>query len=92
MHMVDALGTAMSFGLKPESIRMPFDCFGPDAIEQEHAEDSERFLSFLNAWLKLTAVANELCRSMGQPDFYPFALPKAAVKKLHLIHRLVCDW
>ncbi len=31
MHMVDTLGTAMSFGIEAESIVMPFDCFGPEA-------------------------------------------------------------
>ena len=32
---------------------------------------------------------NELSRSMGQPDFYPFVLPRAAVAKLQLIHCVV---
>jgi hypothetical protein len=90
MHMVDTLGTALSFGLRPDSIAMPFDCFGPEALCDPKRADSERFLSFLNSWLKLAAVMNELCRSMGQPDFYPFALPPAAVTKLHFVHLVVC--
>lgn len=90
MHMVDTLGTALSFGLKPDTIAMPFDCFGPEAVCDPKA-DSHRFLSFLNSWLKLSAVMNELCRSMGQPDFYPFALPRAAVAKLHFVHRVVSE-
>jgi hypothetical protein len=32
---------------------------------------------------------NEMSRSMGQPDFYPFVLPAEAVGKLHFIHLLV---
>jgi hypothetical protein len=91
LHMVDTLGTAMSFGLKPESIAMPFDCFGPQTLYPSRHGDSDRFLSFVNSWLKLTAVMNELCRSMGQPDFYPFALPTAAVTKLHFVHQVVCE-
>lgn len=91
MHMVDTLGTAMSFGLKPENIAMPFDCFGPEATCDAKRPDSEHFVTFLNSWLKLTAVMNELCRGMGQPDFYPFALPRAAVAKLHFVHLVVCD-
>ncbi len=91
MHMGDTLGTALSFGIKPDSIAMPFDCFGPQALCDTERADSERFLSFLNSWLKLTAVMNELCRSMGQPDFYPFALPGAAVTKLHFVHLVVCE-
>jgi hypothetical protein len=91
MHMVDTLGTAMSFGLKPETMALPFDAFGPDALYSTQHADGGRFLSFLNSWLKLTAVMNELCRSMGQADFYPFAMPREAVTKLHFIHLVVCD-
>ncbi len=92
MHMIDTLGTAMSFGLKPDSIAMPFDPFEADVLwEAEPNDDAERFLSFLNSWLKLSAVMNELCRSMGQPDFYPFALPGRAVTKLHFVHLVVCQ-
>ena len=47
------------------------------------------FLDFLNTWVRLTSVLNELSRSMGQPDFYPFVLPTAAVPKLQFIHELV---
>jgi hypothetical protein len=91
LHMVDTLGTATSFGIEPESMSMPFDCFGPEALCNAQHGDSERFLSFLNSWLKLTAVMNELCRSMGQPDFYPFALSTPAVTKLHFIHLVVWE-
>jgi hypothetical protein len=88
MHMVDTLATAMSLGLKPENVAMPFDPFTADALYPAERDDA-RFLSFLNAWLKLAAVLNELSRSMGQPDFYPFALPRAAVSKLHFVHTVI---
>jgi hypothetical protein len=89
MHMVDTLGTATGFGVQPETMAMPFDCFGPESLYSADAEDAGPFLSFVNSWLKLTAVMNELCRSMGQPDFYPFALPRTAVTKLHFVHLVV---
>ena len=49
------------------------------------------FLAFVNAWVELTSVLNELSRSMGQPDFYPFVLSGPAVTKLHFVHRFVVD-
>jgi hypothetical protein len=52
-------------------------------------DDAPRFLRLLNGWLRLTAVLNELSRSMGQPDFYPFVMNAPAVAKLHLVHRVV---
>lgn len=89
LHMVDALGTAVSFGLQPETMSMPFDCYGPDVLWTEESGDTEEFLPFVNSWLKLTAVMNELCRSMGQPDFYPFSLSRLAVTKIHFVHLVV---
>ncbi len=91
MHMVDTLGTALSFGLEPDRIAMPFDPFSPDVLYQSDGLDAQRFLLFVNSWIKLAAVMNELCRSMGQPDFYPFALPTLAVTKLHFVHMLVSE-
>ena len=88
MHMLDTLSTALSFGLSAQSVEMPFVPFTPDAL-WEHGVDKEAFLALLNSWLKLTAVLNELCRSMGQPDFYPFTLPTPTVRKLHFIHSVI---
>ncbi|MCM5681290.1 putative zinc-binding metallopeptidase [Schlegelella sp. S2-27] len=50
-----------------------------------------RFLSIVNAWMELTGVLNELSCSMGQPDFYPFALSARAVSKLHFVHMVVAQ-
>jgi hypothetical protein len=88
MHMLDTLSTASSFGLGAQSVDMPFVPFTEEALWAPGL-DKESFLSLLNAWLKLTAVLNELCRSMGQPDFYPFTLPAATVRKLHFIHSII---
>jgi hypothetical protein len=86
LHIVDTLGTALSFGLKPGGISLALGAFGAGALYDPKAPGVERFLLFLNTWLKATAVMNELSRSMGQPDFYPFTLSREAVKKLHFVH------
>ena len=39
--------------------------------------------------MALTGVLNELSRSMGQRDFYPFVLPAAVVGKLQFVHRVI---
>lgn len=41
--------------------------------------------------MRLTNVLNELSRSMGQPDYYPFVLPRAAVGKLQFIHQVITE-
>jgi hypothetical protein len=88
MHMLDTLTTASSFGLGAQSLDMPFVPFTEDAL-WEPGLDKSSFLALLNPWLKLTAVLNELSHSMGQPDFYPFTLPAATVRKLHFIHSII---
>ena len=66
----------------------PFDSA---ALWRPDQPDAMKFLHFLNTWVELTHMLNEMSRSMGQPDFYPFVLPRAAVAKLQLIHMVVSD-
>jgi hypothetical protein len=89
LHMVDTLDTALSFGLEGDEVETRFKPYGPEALDAPGDPDAERFLGFVNAWLPLGALMNELARSMGQPDFYPFVLSAPAVAKLHLVHRVV---
>ena len=51
--------------------------------------DAPRLLALVNDWLKLTTVLNELARSMGQHDFYPFVMSRAVLKKMYFIHKVV---
>jgi hypothetical protein len=43
----------------------------------------------INSWVQLTTVLNELARSMGQHDFYPFVMSRPVLKKLHFIQMVV---
>ena len=40
-------------------------------------------------WVALTRALNELNRSMGEADLYPFVLPPAVIDKLAFVDRLV---
>ncbi|HEY8877427.1 MAG TPA: putative zinc-binding metallopeptidase [Roseateles sp.] len=84
LHLVDTLDTARSFGLDGERVELSYERFGADVV----AGDGD-FLALINSWMELTGVLNELSRSMGVADFYPFVLSAAAVRKLHLVHRIV---
>jgi hypothetical protein len=89
LHMADTLGTALSFGLDPRGLDLEVEPFPPTLLYLPDDPGAERFLEFLNSWIALAAVMNEMSRGMGQPDFYPFALPNAAVTKLHFIRVVV---
>ena len=91
LHMVDTVDTAMSFGLDGYDVEIDHEPFDADALWQPNDPDAEEFLDFVNHWIQLTGVLNELSRSMGQPDFYPFILPRAVVGKLQFIHMLVAQ-
>ncbi len=89
LHIVDVLDTALSFGLDFRKLEMEIEPFNREALFRPNEAGAKRFLAVLNAWIELTAVLNELSRSMGQPDLYPFALPHPAVAKLHFIHLVI---
>lgn len=89
LHMRDTIDTALSFGLAADSSQLEFTPFTLDALYKPDHPDAQRFLDFLNDWTQLTTMLNEMSRSMGQPDFYPFVLPHEVVAKLHFIHLLV---
>jgi hypothetical protein len=87
--MRDTVDTASSFGLSAKKMQLEFTPFAIDALYQPKHPKAKRFLAFLNDWTRLTTLLNEMSRSMGQPDFYPFVLPREVVAKLHFIHLLV---
>jgi hypothetical protein len=89
LHMVDTLDTARSFGLDGERVQLDYERFGSDAVAGSGDPKAGEFLQLLNSWMELAGVLNELSRSMGVPDFYPFVLSRTAVRKLHLVHRII---
>jgi hypothetical protein len=89
LHLVDTLDTAFSFHLDIESVELPFAAFGVDSLARAEEPNAAAFLELLNNWGRFTAVLNELSRSMGLPDFYPYVLSRDAVAKLHFVHTVV---
>ncbi len=76
LHMVDALETAEASGVRIDS---------PVAA----GEAPDDFGAMLQAWHGLTHVLNNLNRSLGLNDAYPFVLPVAALTKMRFVHEVV---
>ena len=91
LHMADTTDTAMSFGVDATNVELASDLFTLEDLWRPEHPGAAKFLDFLNGWVLLTNVLNELSRSMGQPDYYPFVLPRAAVGKLQFIHCVVTE-
>ncbi len=92
LHMIDALDTARSFGLVAHHDDIQYDPFTSRALDlpgREPNADDLAFLATVNGWIELTGALNEVTRSMGEPDFYPFVLSIPAVRKLHFVHKVV---
>ncbi|CAN5753357.1 putative zinc-binding metallopeptidase [soil metagenome] len=89
LHIMDTVETAASFGIDAEEVEYEADPFEPRHLWRSDLPGAQEFLDLLNVWVQLTQVMNELARSMGQPDGYPFILPYRAVSKLQFIHDTV---
>ncbi|KGS13788.1 hypothetical protein ALP73_03916 [Pseudomonas coronafaciens pv. garcae] len=91
LHMMDAVDTALGFGMSAREMELDYQLFPLDVLYDPQHPGGPAFLSFVNAWIELASMLNELSRSMGQPDFYPFVLPPAVIAKLHFIHLVIQD-
>ena len=91
LHIVDSLDTAMAHGLDAEDLELEIKPFTREDLYEPEDADAERILFLLNSWVEMVMVLNEMARSLGHPDFYPFVMPRAVVKKLHFIGLVVQD-
>jgi hypothetical protein len=88
LHFADTLETARALGLSGEQVAVEFEPFDAGALGGDAAQARD-FAAQLKGWMELAGALNELCRSMGVADFYPFVLSLGAARKLFFVHRLV---
>jgi hypothetical protein len=91
LHVVDSLDTALRFGLQGEDVELEVEPFVVEDLYDPEADDAERVILLINSWVRLTNVLNELARSMGQQDFYPFVMSRPVLRKMHFIQMIVKD-
>ena len=89
LHIVDSLDTALAHGLEAADLEMDVEPFTRADLYDPNDEYADRNLFLLNAWLELVALLNEMARSLGHRDFYPFAMQREVVKKLHFVSLVV---
>jgi hypothetical protein len=86
LHIRDTLETAGAFDLRV-SAGTPALSADPD----EEVAPGRPFSELLDDWLPLTYALNQINRSMGKDDLYPFTLPPAVIGKLSFVHQRVED-
>jgi hypothetical protein len=89
LQIVDTLATAVGFGLGAADVDFEAAPFTRNVLHDPGHPGAEAFLAMINAWVELTAVLNELSRSLGQRDLCPSVLSTTAVAKLHFVHLVV---
>jgi hypothetical protein len=86
LHMVDGLETARAHGL---SLRPAPTGAAPERAVNIRRIDIHSFDDLLAGWLPLTVALNNMNRSFGTNDCYPFVLTEPAINKLRFVHDVV---
>ena len=85
LHIVDTLETAAAFGLKVKPRRGNGGLAAAIDFDPYRA-DMDRLIE---AWLPVEFATNNLNRSMGLTDIYPFLLSQRVIDKLSFVHVLM---
>lgn len=83
LHVVEGLDTAEAQGIAPLTgpragsgyVRSPYEAIDFGAVVED--------------WIDLSVAMNEMSRSIGHPDYYPFVLTPVAIEKLCFVHEAV---
>ncbi|MFT4011530.1 MAG: putative zinc-binding metallopeptidase [Nocardioidaceae bacterium] len=76
LHIRDALETAHAFALSPD----------PNVAARDFGD------VVVGTWLPLSYALNQINRSMGEKDLYPFVLAPAVIDKLRLVNGLLVEF
>ena len=89
LHIRDVLQTAIAYGV---TVAGP-GVLAADAapLYSYPAAAPDEFRAMLDAWFPLTYALNEINRSLGEADLYPFVLAPAVIDKLAFIDSLMSE-
>lgn len=88
LHMIDSMETANDYG---------FDLGTAGHQRVKRQQFSAEYLSsvsindLVSEWCSFTVALNDMNRSMGLPDAYPFVLTDAIIEKLAFVHDVVIN-
>jgi hypothetical protein len=91
LHILDTLQTADSFGLGATADSGAARRAHRPGAHPTRPDGSESFGDVVDHWLELSYALNQINRSMGHDDLYPFVLAPTVIRKLafvdHMVHR-----
>ena len=87
LHIVDALETAAVHRIEPQAAAFNRNGAWPSRVIDVYR--TRDFEALIRRWVPLALALNDINRSMGHGDFYPFVIPEVAVAKLSFVHRII---
>ena len=97
LQMVEGIETFAGMGLEAGRIALPSVTFPreagalPSVLPLDVAADAA-FLVWLQSWLAISTMLNEMSASLGQPALYPYIVSVKVAQKLRLVDHLVKVW
>jgi hypothetical protein len=88
LHILDTLQTTQSFGLGvgPGATDRGLPHLGASATRPD---SSQSFGDVIDHWLELSYALNQINRSMGHDDLYPFVLAPRVIRKLAFVDHVI---
>lgn len=84
-HMIGGLETAYAYGLNPQ----PLEAGAPLLVQLNDPYHVKDYDILMAHWIPITVAMNAMNRSIGNSDYYPFALSPNVSEKLKFIHDLI---
>lgn len=97
LQIMDGLETCESLGIQVKHLALPLVMLPGEAgtlpamLPQDGIADGE-FLAWLQRWMCLSTVLNEIAHSIGEAPLYPFVISVRVAQKLRLAHHYAKVW
>jgi hypothetical protein len=89
LHILDTLQTAESFGLGAPGAAGSKRLARRTGAHPTRPDGSTTFGEVVDNWLELSYALNQINRSMGSEDLYPFVLAAPVIRKMAFVDQLV---
>ena len=97
LQIADGLETCEGLGIQVQHVALPLVMmpveagFLPTILKHDPVANDE-FLAWLQRWICLSTVLNEISNSLGESALYPFVIPVKVAQKLRLAHHFAQVW
>ena len=88
LHISDALDTACNWSVR---LGEPANSVTPKSVANDDSAQSFKD-RISHEWLPLSQYLNAACRSLGEPDAYPYVLSPAVIDKLAFVQHAIVAW